>query len=185
LVQHLPQFVHGEPGANFGFSFIRPLPVAALPGSGSAALLEILNFRRYSSLARAWSPPNPRMAARSSKKFDARWRDRVGDHLLAVVEEMVVVGIAIGREGKHQRGSSATPGAPAALRIIRRRRRDVAEMNGDEVADVDAELHGAVGPGEELLRKPITGGAFCWARRARAAVIPPQSSSTNSRRLIR
>jgi hypothetical protein len=39
--------------------------------------------------------------------------------------------------------------------------------------------------GEALLRKPITGISFCCARRARAAVNAPPSSSINSRRLIR
>jgi hypothetical protein len=75
-------------------------------------------------------------------KVDARWGDRAGDHLLSVAEEMVVVSIAIGREGEHQRGSPAASGAPAALRVIRGRWRDVAKMNSDEVTDVDTQLHG-------------------------------------------
>ena len=40
------------------------------------------------------------------------------------------------------------------------------------------------GPGE-LQRKPITGIAFCWASRPRAAVIAPPRRSTSSRRLTR
>src|SRR5437899_12197086 len=74
-------------------------------------------------------------------KVDARWEDRARDHLLSVTKEMVVVGIAIIGEGKHQRRSPAAPGASAALCIIGRRRRNVAKMDSGEVADVDSKLH--------------------------------------------
>jgi hypothetical protein len=49
----------------------------------------------------------------------------------------------------------------------------------------NAAIHGAVGPGAELPRKPITGIAFCCARRARAAVIAPPRRSISSRRFTR
>ena len=54
---------------------------------------------------------------------------------------MVVVGVAIGRKREHQRRSSATPGAPAALGVVGRRWRDIAKVDGGEIADVDPELH--------------------------------------------
>jgi len=43
---------------------------------------------------------------------------------------------------------------------------------------------GANGPGEVLLRKPITGIAFCCARRAPGAVIALPRKNSSSRRLI-
>jgi hypothetical protein len=42
----------------------------------------------------------------------------------------------------------------------------------------------AYASGDVLLRKPITGIAFCCARMVRAAVIAPPSKRRNSRRLI-
>jgi hypothetical protein len=44
--------------------------------------------------------------------------------------------------------------------------------------------YGAFAPVEVALRKPITGIAFCWARKGYAAVNAPPSSSINSRLLI-
>jgi hypothetical protein len=49
----------------------------------------------------------------------------------------------------------------------------------------NAPTWGANGPAEVLLRKPITGIAFCCARRPLAAVIAPPSSSISSRRFTR
>ena len=54
----------------------------------------------------------------------------------------MIVSIAIAAERNHQGGSPAAPGAPAALGVVGRRRRDVAQVNGGEVADIDAKLHG-------------------------------------------
>src|SRR6516225_2291623 len=74
-------------------------------------------------------------------EVDAWRRHRTCYHLLTVAEKMVIVGVAVGRKGQHQRRSSAAPSAAAALNVIRRCRRDVAEMDGGQVSDVDPELH--------------------------------------------
>ena len=56
-------------------------------------------------------------------------------------EEVLVVRAAGRAVGEHERGLPAAAGAAAALRVVRRRGRDVAHVDDVELGDVDAELH--------------------------------------------
>ena len=50
-------------------------------------------------------------------------------------------GLCGGAVGEHERGLAAAAGATAALRVVGRRGRHVAQVDGVERRDVDAELH--------------------------------------------
>ncbi len=71
----------------------------------------------------------------------ARWCDGAGDHALRAIEEVLVVRAAGCAVGKDERGLSAPAGAPAALRVVGRRRRNVAQVDDVQLGDVDAQLH--------------------------------------------
>ena len=75
-------------------------------------------------------------------KIGLRRRHRTRDHLPAVAKVVVIVGVAISGEGKHQGRSAAATGATTALRIIRGGRWEVPQMDDGEIANIDAEFHG-------------------------------------------
>jgi hypothetical protein len=62
-------------------------------------------------------------------------------HLPRLAEEELVVRAARGTVGDHQRCLATAPGAAGALGVVGRRGRHVAQIDGIERRDVDAELH--------------------------------------------
>ena len=68
--------------------------------------------------------------------------DGTGDHARRVGEEVLVMRRLRGAVGNDQRGLAATPSPPAALGVVRGRRRHVAHVDRIQRRDVDAKLHG-------------------------------------------
>ena len=64
-----------------------------------------------------------------------------GNHEFGVLEEILVVRAAERAVGEHQSGLAAATGATAALRVVGRRGRDVAQIDRIQILDVDAQLH--------------------------------------------
>src|SRR5690606_32708699 len=62
-------------------------------------------------------------------------------HRLWVAEEVLVVRALRGAVRQHQRSLSAAARATAALRIVRGRRRDVAQVDGVQRRDIDTKFH--------------------------------------------
>jgi hypothetical protein len=62
-------------------------------------------------------------------EVDARRDDRAGDHLARAAEEVLVVRAAGRAVRQDERGLAAATGAAAALRVVGRRRRDVAQVD--------------------------------------------------------
>ena len=75
-------------------------------------------------------------------QVDARRGDGTGDHLARLAEEVLVVRAAPRAVGEDQRRLAAAAGPAAALGVVGRRRRHVAQVDDVELGDVDAELHG-------------------------------------------
>ena len=75
-------------------------------------------------------------------EIDAGRRHRAGDHPGGLAVEVLVVGAAPRAVGEDQGGLSAAPRAPAALRVVGRGGRNVAQVDEVELGDVHAELHG-------------------------------------------
>ena len=73
---------------------------------------------------------------------EARGLHLTGDHQLGMLEKVLVVRTAEGAVGEDQRGLAAATGATAALRIVGGRGRDVAQVDGIQILDVNAQLHG-------------------------------------------
>ena len=74
-------------------------------------------------------------------EVDTGRRHRSGDHSLGFAVEILVVGAASRAVGEHQCGLSPATRPPAALRVVRRRGRDVAQVDEVQLSDVDPELH--------------------------------------------
>ena len=72
---------------------------------------------------------------------DARRGHRARDHLAGLAEEILVVRAASGTVGEDQRRLPAATGPAAALRIVGRGRRDVAQVDEVQLGDVHAQLH--------------------------------------------
>ena len=64
-----------------------------------------------------------------------------GDHFFALLEEVLIVGVALGGEGQDQRRVAVAAGPAAALGVVGGGGRDIAQVDGVEVGDVYAELH--------------------------------------------
>ena len=87
-------------------------------------------------------------------QVDARRRHRSGHHASRLAVEVLVVGAAPGAVGEDESGLSAAPGASAALRVVGRSGRNVAQVDEVELGDVDAELHGRGAEQERQLAFP-------------------------------
>ena len=74
-------------------------------------------------------------------QVEAGCDDRPGDHVAGAAEPVAVVGVAGGAVGEHQRRLAAAAGPAGALRVVGGGGRHVAQPDGVEVGDVDAELH--------------------------------------------
>src|SRR5689334_7310026 len=75
-------------------------------------------------------------------EIDPRTGYRTSDHRFGLFEEILIVG-ASGRAVRvDERRLAAAPRASAALRVVRRRRRHVAQIDDVELGDVHPELHG-------------------------------------------
>ena len=73
---------------------------------------------------------------------NARRGDRACDHLAGFSEEILVVRAASGAVGEDQRRLPAATGPAAALRIVGRGGRDVAQVDEVQLGDVHTQLHG-------------------------------------------
>src|SRR5581483_10518645 len=63
------------------------------------------------------------------------------NHALALAEEVLIVDVPLRGKRQNQRRSAASSRASAALRVVSRCGRHVAEMDAVEVSDVDTKLH--------------------------------------------
>ena len=93
-------------------------------------------------------------------EIDAGRRHRTSDHPGRLAIEVLIVGAAPGAVGEDQGGLPASSRAPAALRVVGRRGRNVAQVDEVELGDVDAELHGRGAEEQRQLAFPKTGLAF-------------------------
>ena len=75
-------------------------------------------------------------------QVNPRRGDGAGDHAVGVFEVILVVGAATGAVGINQGGLAATTGTAAALGVVGRGGRDVAQVDDVKLGDVHAELHG-------------------------------------------
>jgi hypothetical protein len=75
-------------------------------------------------------------------QVEGRRIDLAMDHAHRVAEEILVVRRLGGAVGNDQRRLPGPPGPAAALRVVGRRRRHVAQVDGVQRRDVDAEFHG-------------------------------------------
>ena len=66
---------------------------------------------------------------------------RARDHVRGAPEIVLVVGVARRAVRQHERWLPRTAGPARALRVVRRRRRDVAQAHRVQARDVDAEFH--------------------------------------------
>ena len=105
---------------------------------------EQLGDRRVERLLGAGEPDGLKRWLSTRSRFA---RSRSGgahlavDHRLRVAEEVLVVRALRRAVGENERRLAAAAGATAALRVVGRRRRDVAQVDGVQRRDVDAELH--------------------------------------------
>ena len=74
-------------------------------------------------------------------QVETRWPHAAGDHVRAAVEEVLVVAVERAAISEDQAGLALAPSAAAALGVIGRRRRHVAQVNQVEVGDVHAQFH--------------------------------------------
>ena len=93
-------------------------------------------------------------------EIDAGRRHRSGDHSGRLAVEVLVVGTSSGTVGEDQGGLPAASRTPAALRVVGRRGRNVAQVDEVELSDVDAELHGRGAEEQRQLSFPKTRLAF-------------------------
>ena len=87
-------------------------------------------------------------------QIDARRRHCSGHHAGRLAVEVLVVGAAPGAVGEDESGLPPAPGASAALRVVGRSGRNVAQVDEVELGDVDAELHGRGAEQERQLAFP-------------------------------
>ena len=74
-------------------------------------------------------------------QVEPRRSDGAADHLRRAAEVVLVVRVAGGAVGDDEGRLPGPSGAAGALRVVRRGGRDVAQADGGQVLDVDAELH--------------------------------------------
>ena len=73
---------------------------------------------------------------------ERRRTNDAGHHLIAPLEEVLVVRRLGGAIGHDDGGLPGTTGTAGALGIVRRRRRHVSQIDGIKRRDVDTKLHG-------------------------------------------
>ena len=87
-----------------------------------------------------------RMQVRSDQLFIGnveRWRPHdTGDHIVAPFKEILVMRRPRGAVGHDNRGLTRSTGTTSTLRVIRRRRRYVAQVDGVQGGNINAEFHG-------------------------------------------
>ena len=93
-------------------------------------------------------------------EIDAGRRHRTGDHPGRLAVEVLIVGAAPGAVGEDKGGLPASSRTPAALRVVGRGGRNVAQVDEVELGDVDAELHGRGAEEQRQLAFPKAGLAF-------------------------
>jgi hypothetical protein len=74
------------------------------------------------------------------REIEPRRRYGPSDHALLAPEKVLVMVVPLRAECDHERRLSAAAGTAASLRIVRRRRRDIPQVDHVEVADVDPEF---------------------------------------------
>ena len=75
------------------------------------------------------------------RQIETWWTHCSGYHEFRVAEEILIVRRASGAVGKYQGGLPAASRSPATLRVVGRRRRNVAKVDCIELSDVHAQLH--------------------------------------------
>ncbi|MNJ35528.1 hypothetical protein D3C77_302740 [compost metagenome] len=87
-----------------------------------------------------------RMQVRSDQLFIRNvqcWRPHnAGHHIVAPLEEILIMRRPRGAVGHDNRGLARSTGTTSALRIIRGRRRYVAQVDGVQGGNINAEFHG-------------------------------------------
>ena len=130
---------------------------------GSRALgVQQLGHPRLEALPRLGQPHRLDVAAQQGlvAQVEARGRDRPGHHVGRAAEVVLVVGVAGGAVGEHQRWLARATGPAAALGVVRGRRRHIPQTDRVQARDVDAQFHGrrAVQQRERALAE----GAFAF-----------------------
>ncbi len=86
------------------------------------------------------------MQVRSDQLFIGnveRWRPHdAGHHIVAPLEEILVMRRSRGAVGHDNCCLARATGSASALRVVRRRRRYVAQVDGVQGGNIDAEFHG-------------------------------------------
>jgi len=117
---------------------------------------EELGDRRVQRLLGAGEPEGGEVALDeiAVREIEERRADLSVDHRLGVPEEVLVVRALRRAVGEDESGLAATAGATASLRVVGGCGRNVAQVDGVEGGDVDAEFHrrGAEEDGEEAVR---------------------------------